>query len=525
MFDASIPAKIQQWIENNCPLSSGDKAGECVPMLPWLADLTRNLFGKRREDGTRQIREASVWVPKKNGKSWYCSALAIYHARHIKGGQVVLIASSAKQAEIVFNECVRMLELGPQRPYWGKGLGWHSIPTKRQIEYRHEDGFLSVIHVLPCKKGISGYHADLIIMDEIVDWKASWAEEIYDTLKNAGATRNGLLISISTPKFDLSHFARFQWLKAKELIDGEKTNPTFFPLIYGIPDESTCICGPNCGEGWRCPEWWWRANPGAGLCIPKQDFIDDYASVKENPREESRWRTLRCGQWVSSSDQWVSSAAWAACRNEFEERDLWGHDAIACIDAARKYDLAAMCLLIKKDGVVWVLPRAWIPRDLARHKEQTDKIPYSRWHDKGLVRFCEGDVIKPADIREQLIEDASHFRIKEVRYDDYGMSETADLLAKEFDCVAVTQNANGMAPATARLEQLIINRQVRIPDNPLLDWCLGNCRVKIDQHDRIMLDKKNSYSRIDLIVCIVIGLTAFMAEEEDEWSGSMCGIM
>lgn len=448
------------------------------------------------------------------------SALAIYTALTKRGGSVYVIASDVKQASIVFNEAANMLELGELKNHLGNGKGKIRIRrSNKKIEYTDKDGFRSTIDVLSSTpEGKSGWSADLIIYDEIAEWNATSARTIWDRLKNATAAKQGLRIVISTPQFDREHLGFERYTYAKKVLTGEVIDTTFLPIIYEIPEDAKCICGNQCGDGWKCPEWWWKANPAAGFSVPRQDYFDDFKTVLNNPREEARWRTLRCGQWVGHSDQWLSHVAWGSCYEDFDEADFYntGEPCFVGIDGSSRGDLFAITYCIRRNGKYYLIPRAFSPRDLAKKKEETDRVPYRSWETEGYITLTSGDVIDPRAVLNCLIEDSQRFDFVDIRYDPNGL-ELFRQAAEEEDLflVEASQTPSVMAPPTAYLERLVKDRKIRHNGHPVLSWCIGNCTIKTDQQDRLMIDKRRVTGRIDLATSTILSLIGVMADEGD----------
>ena len=48
-------------------------------LLPWQRSIVNDVYGTVNERGIRQYRYAYLELPKKNGKSEICAALALYH--------------------------------------------------------------------------------------------------------------------------------------------------------------------------------------------------------------------------------------------------------------------------------------------------------------------------------------------------------------------------------------------------------------------------------------------------------------
>ena len=78
-YDEAKGEHAVQWIERYCTHVKGALGGQPFILEDWQKDdIIRPLFGTVREDGLRQYRQAYIEVPRKNGKSNLCAAIALY---------------------------------------------------------------------------------------------------------------------------------------------------------------------------------------------------------------------------------------------------------------------------------------------------------------------------------------------------------------------------------------------------------------------------------------------------------------
>ena len=98
-------------------------------------------------------------------------------------------------------------------------------------------------------EGKSGYHFNLCILDEVAEWNGTHARLVFDRMKNAGASRRGLMVVISTPQFNLRHIGKERYNYAKSVLTGERIDPTFLPVIYEIPDTQYAPVATNTVRG------------------------------------------------------------------------------------------------------------------------------------------------------------------------------------------------------------------------------------------------------------------------------------
>lgn len=195
------------------------------------------------------------------------------------------------------------------------------------------------------------------------------------------------------------------------------------------------------------------------------------------------------------------------------------------IDFARKLDLGAYVILVKKNDALYLISRFFTPEQLAKHQDSTIKTRYLEWSKRGHICLCQGEVIDPSVIRQSLLNDARNFDIAEYRYDPYGFEETRIILEKEgLNMVEVPQHPTSMSPATNHLERLIVDKRILHSGNPVMDYCVSNCKVRIDQYQRITIDKLRTTGRIDGAVAAVIALSGLMNPEEEGYDDMpLCG--
>src|SRR4026207_406635 len=95
--------------------TKGPFAGQPFPRRPGQVKILRQLF-RTRKDGRRQYRTCLLMLPRKNGKSELCAALAVYFLRFDReiGAEVYSAAADKDQAALVFNVAAEMIRNDPE---------------------------------------------------------------------------------------------------------------------------------------------------------------------------------------------------------------------------------------------------------------------------------------------------------------------------------------------------------------------------------------------------------------------------
>lgn len=506
VYDETLPNKVIGFAEQYCRLSKAPYAGQPIKLLDYQRDIIRQLYGWRIEaTGRLKHKTASIWLPKKNGKSSFCSAIALFNLLWTAGNEIYVIAPTIKQACCVFDECAAMAEQHPAL----KSRLWVRRNLKR-IEDRKQ---YSKLEVLSCSPEISGFNAGLIILDEISEFPKSVARIVWDKIVNAGdAKPDSHKILISTAQFDKEHLGYEQYRLAKQVRNKEIDRPDILPVIFEVEE----------WEDWRSPDCQLRANPAANVLFPFSTIEDDYKTIQTSPVDEARFRTLRLNQWVGAADSFISSEVWAACSQDFDESSLYGLPAHIGIDYARKYDLCSYSIIVERDGLTYVLPRFFIPQAIADKKEKQDNVPYLRlWAKNPAAKLflTPGDTVDPAFMRQQLLDDCKQFEVREIGFDPYGMEETRQILEFQhgLPMVEVSQTPANMSPGISHLERLVAQKKLR-HNNPILTWNVGNTVVRtIGGSDAVMLDKRRSTGRIDGVTATCIALSRMIAAEQQQF--------
>jgi hypothetical protein len=100
-FDAAAADKVCRFFSTYIRHFEGEHKGKRFILEPWQRCVARCLFGwKEADSGLRRFRRAFIFVPRKNGKSYFAAGIALYltMADGESGAQVYSAASDRTQA-------------------------------------------------------------------------------------------------------------------------------------------------------------------------------------------------------------------------------------------------------------------------------------------------------------------------------------------------------------------------------------------------------------------------------------------
>lgn len=500
MFDETKAQRTLQFI-NNLKHTKGRWHGMPFDLLPWQEEIIKDVFGTVKENGARQYNTAYVEIPKKNGKSELAAAIALYMTCGDLewGAEVYGCAADRQQASIVFDVAVDMVD---QCPALKKRV--KPIMSVKRLVYQPTNSFYQVLSAEAYTKHGLNVHA--VIFDEL---HAQPNRELFDVMtKGSGDARlQPLYFLITTAGTDRNSICFEQHQKAVDILEGRKIDNTFYPVIYGIEDNSD----------WSDEKNWYKANPSLGYTIDIEKVRNAYVSAKENPAEENVFRQLRLNQWVKQSTRWMPMDIWDECAFEVNPDELIGRECYAGLDLSSTSDITAFVMVFpprNSEEKYMILPYFWIPEDNMKLRVRRDHVPYDVWEQRGFLNTTEGNVIHYDFIEKFIDELGNKYHIKQIAFDRWGATQMIqDLEGMGFEVVPFGQGYKDMSPPTKELMKLTLEKKIAHGGHPALRWMLDNVFVRQDPAGNIKMDKQKSTEKIDGAIALVMALDRAIRNE------------
>ena len=204
-----------------------------------------------KPNGYRQFNTAYIEIPKKNGKSELAAAVALLLTcgDGEERAEVYGCAADRQQAAIVFDVAADMVRMCPALSKRVKIL-----TSQKRIVYIPTTSFYQVLSAEAYSK--HGFNIHGVVFDEL---HTQPNRKLFDVMtKGSGDARmQPLYFLITTAGTDTNSICYEVHQKAKDILEGRKHDPTFYPVIYGA-DES---------EDWTDPKVWKKANPSLDKTI------------------------------------------------------------------------------------------------------------------------------------------------------------------------------------------------------------------------------------------------------------------
>lgn len=465
----------------------GEFAGDPLIWEPWQLFILANIFGlKYKATKRRKYTYADVYVPRKNGKTTFAAAIALYMLIFDgeSAAEVYAAAVDKAQAKICFDASAELIrnvaELSDYVRIFRKG----SIVV--------EETASAYKPLSKDTKNKDGLNIHCGICDERHAWKTN---EIYEVLKTGvGARSQPLIFSISTAGTDTSYpyFRDLEFLR--QVMLGIKEKDNHFIMLYE-PDE---------GDAWDDPATWAKVNPNFGISLGRKYMEDECQEAKDKGGSVlAAFQTKNLNMWVDAPEVWISDDDVAANNASFDESKLAGEDCYVGIDLASKGDLTATALFFPKYHVVRYL--FTVPESKIQEKQGVgDVVDYRLWTEQGWITVCPGRVLDEDWWLAKLFNVLAPYKVRCIAYDPWGMWNLKGRFAKyEEVLMEYRQDIRYMSVPTKDLESRVLKHALNFLSNPVIRWMFRNVVIYRDPNANIKLDKARSRNKIDGVVALV----------------------
>lgn len=417
--------------------TKGTWAGKPFELIDWQERIIRDIFGTIKPNGYRQFTTAYVEIPKKMGKSELAAAVALLLTcgDGEERAEVYGCAADRQQATIVFDVAADMVRMCPALNRRVKILA-----SQKRIVYTPTNSFYQVLSAEAYSK--HGFNIHGVVFDEL---HTQPNRKLFDVMtKGSGDARmQPLYFLITTAGTDTNSICYETHQKAKDILEGRKIDPTFYPVIYGA-DES---------DDWTDPEVWKKANPSLGITVGIDKVQAACESAQQNPAEENAFRQLRLNQWVKQAVRWMPMDKWDACAFKVNEESLRGRVCYGGLDLSSTTDITAFVLVfppLDEDDKYVVLPYFWIPEDTLELRARRDHVPYDVWERQGFLQTTEGNVVHYGYIEKFIEQLGEKYNIREIAFDRWGAVQMVqNLEGMGFTVVPFGQGFKDMSPPKA----------------------------------------------------------------------------
>lgn len=487
-YDSKKAHHAIDWIESHAFHVEGDLAPNNLKLEVWEKAFVSCMFGLVDENGKLAFREVVLLIGRKNGKSLLGSAIANYILRDFGGygARVYNIAPKLDQADIIYLNAWSMIQLDPdqiERKAYIESLRreTHSkveddpeILKKRASDIFYPATNSTMKKIAFSSKKSDGFNPSLALCDEVAAWEGDKGLKQYEVMKSGtGARTNALLLSMTTANYVSDGIFDELMKRSTRFLLGESKEKKLLPVLYMIDDV----------DKWNDINELMKANPQLGKSIPIDFMLEEIAVAEGSLSKKAEFLTKYCNIKQNSSLAWLPAQdVQAICGEPIDIETLRGSYCVGGLDLSQTTDLTCACVVIEKEGKLYVLAHFWLPSEKIDEAIERDGVPYNIYLQRGLLSLSGDNFVDYHDCYNWFVNLVERYEILplQIGYDRYSAQYLVqDLERYGFHMDDVFQGWN-LWPVLQEMEGLIKDKTLYIGDNDLLKMHLLNSAIKMN---------------------------------------------
>ena len=514
-FDPHKANTAIEWIETHCFHTEGPLAPGNLKLEVWQKAMISIMFGIVDKNGTRQFREVLLVVGRKNGKSLLASAVANYVFRNEGGygSRVFCIAPKFDQADIIYNCIWQMVQLDPE---WQQ-LKEHLSEKDEHNKKIHDDGMLArhrqtdlaipgmnstVKKIAFNSKSSDGFNPSLTICDEVAAWEGDKGLKQYEVMKSAmGARLEAMLFSCTTSGYVNDSIFDELMKRSTRFLLGDSKETRLLPILY---------MGDNIDK-WNDINELHKSNPNLDVSVSTDYLLEEIAVAEGSLSKKAEFIVKYLCLKQNSSLAWLpAKLVENASSDPLSLEDFRESYCVGGIDLSQTRDLTSACIVIEKNGELFVFSHFWLPAERIDEATQRDGLPYSIYIQRGILSPSGDNFINYHDCFEwfRMLIEEYHIYPLQVGYDRYSAAYLIqEMEASGIHCDSVFQGEN-LYGVLQEAQGLLEDGVVNIGDNDLLKVHLLNSAIKMStERGRGKLVKLTPSAHIDGTAAFIDALT------------------
>lgn len=485
VFNQEKANRAIRFIETFCRHNKGKLAPGKLILSLWQKAFLSILYGIVDESNKRMFSEVAFFVGRKCGKTLLAAAIMAYevYVDGEFGSEIYCVAPKLDQSDLVFSAFEFTKDRNPDLA---------KRTRKRKTDYIVDSTNTTIKKIAFNEKKADGYNPMLTVADEMSSWPADRGLKQYEVMvSGTGARREPITLSISSGGYVNEGIYDELFKRGTRVLLGDSTEKHLLPVFYMIDEPAK----------WDDINELRKSIPGLGVSVPVQFVLDEIEVARGSLSKRTEFLTKYCCTKQSSSMAWLpADIVESASGDHLRLEDFRNTYAIAGLDLSMASDLTSACVLIQKEGQIYIISKFWLPGEKIADATARDGLPYEIYIKRGLLDRSGSNYIDFEDCFQwfrNLIEEHQIYPLM-IGYDKY----SSQYLIKELESYGfrtddVYQGFN-VSPAITAFEGMLRDGTVHIGDNDLLKVHLLDSALKQDASSgRSKLVKLRKYGHID----------------------------
>lgn len=501
-FDVKKANKAIRFVEAFCHHCEG--RNDLIQLELWQKAALSVIFGIVDANGLRIFREVVLIVARKNGKTLFAAAIIAYciYCDGEYGAKAFCVAPKLDQADLVYSTFWQITQKEPDLA---------ELIKPRKGDYYIESTNSSVKKIAFNAKKSDGFNPHITVCDEIASWPGDQGLKQYEVMKSAlGARKQPLLLSVSTSGYVNEGIYDELIKRSTRFLMGDSRERRLCPLLYMIDDVNK----------WNDINELQKSNPNLNVSVSVDYLLEEIAIAEGSLSKRAEFLTKYCNIKQNSSQAWLPSLAVEKASGLALRLEDFRHSyCVAGIDLSRAIDLTACCVVIEKNGRLYVFAKFFLPKNKLEEATARDNLPYQIYVERGLLMLSGENAVDYRDCFNwfNTLREKHEILPLKVGYDRAMATYLVqDMKNYGYHMDDVYQGYN-LTPVINEMESMMRDGLIEIGDNDLLKVHLLNAALKVEaESGRRKLVKLSANDHIDGTAALLDAMTV-----RQKWYGEI----
>lgn len=466
-----------------------------IKLEPWQKYFLSCVFGIVDSNGNRQFREIVLIMGRKQGKSLLAGAIEVKIAftEREAGMQIYNLAPKLEQAHIIFNVAYNMID---RVPSLAKRM------RKRRADMYFPSWNCTLKPIAFNSKKSDGFNPSAVTYDEFAAWEGDRGLAMYNVMLSAqGARKQPLNIACSTANYIDDGLYDELMARSTSVLLGTSEETRLLPFIYMVDDV----------KKWDDMNELKKAMPNLGVSVSYEFIEEEIRKAKGSHDYKLEFMTKYCNVKQNSISAWLSSQEIKKTICEkLDPEDFRGCYGVGGIDLSRTTDLTAASIVIRKNGLDYVLTQFFMPENKIDELSDRDHIRYRKFVDLGFLTPSGQNFVRYEDVADwfKMMRDKYEIVCCVVGYDRYSSQYLVDKMQNDgYQMDDVIQGTN-LTSIIDEFGGLLRDGVVRTGTNGLLQSHFASVALKkVANDNRVRPEKVDQRKHIDGFVSVIDAYT------------------
>ena len=466
IFNEQKADRAIKFIETFCRHNKGKMAPSRLKLTLWEKAFISCVFGIVDENDKRVFREIALFVGRKCGKTLLAGAIISYiaYVEGEYGSEIYCVAPKLDQSDLVYSAFEFTMNKNPELL---------RRTRKRKNDYIIDATNTTIKKIAFNEKKADGYNPMLTVADEMSSWPSNRGLKQYEVMTSGtGAREEPITLSISSGGYVNDGIYDELFKRGTRFLMGESQDKRLLPIFYTIDDV----------EKWDDIEELKKSLPNMGVSVSVKFINDEIATAHESLSKKTEFICKYCNLKQNSSLAWIESNVIERMSGApLNPEDFRSCYCVAGIDLSQTTDLTSACVVIEKNGELFVFSKFWLPSEKIDDAIARDGLPYRIYIERGLLEPSGDNFVDYHDCYKWLTSLIEDYEILPLMtgYDRYSAQYLIqDLERYGFRTDSVYQGDN-LWGVLQEMEGLFKDGRVHIGDNDLLKVHLLNSAIKM----------------------------------------------